>query len=159
MLQEIATVVAANRGCLTVETQSRSSCSSCSNHSCTTSVVAKLFNVQRNRFQLENRLGAQVGDQVMVSIPDGLLVRASVWVYLIPSVFMVFGAVFGLWAGWSDGAQAMFALFGLGLGFWLVGWMTRKQTVREAFRPQLEEILPNPQKTWFSKVTVTGRGL
>lgn len=149
MLQEVATVIAANSSTLTVETRARSSCSSCSNDSCTTSVVSKLFNVSRNRFELDNALDAHVGDEVIVSIPDGLLVRASIWVYLIPSLLMLLAAGLGVVSGLDDGMQALIALLGLGFGFWLVGLLTRMQTLRDEFKPQLERILTDSRIVIF----------
>ena len=77
MLEEHGTVVGINGSLLEVETNPRSGCSSCGSGSCTTSVVAKLFNARRNLLELENSLGANVGDRVVIGISDQLGQHAS----------------------------------------------------------------------------------
>ena len=89
MLEETATVVEVIDGRLIAETESRSSCSHCSTDSCSTSVVAKLFGIRRNRLVMENTLQAKAGDRVVIGIPDNLLVQASVMAYLLPLVVML----------------------------------------------------------------------
>jgi sigma-E factor negative regulatory protein RseC len=117
MMEETARVIEVREGILIAEAKSRSGCSQCGSGSCTTSVVAKLFGVKRNRLVLKNSLGARVGDQVVVGIPNELLVRASVTAYLIPLVFMFALAALGELAGLSEGWVSLLALSGLAIGF------------------------------------------
>lgn len=66
--------------------------------------------------RLRNGVGAQVGDQVVVSVPHGVVLRAAFYCYLLPLVMVfalaasgmavanetgaIFGAVTGLALGW-----------------------------------------------------------
>ena len=137
MLEEVATVVKANPEHLWVETESRSSCSHCSSSGCSTSTVAKLFGIKRNRLQLDNTLGAKAGQQVVIGIPDDLLVRASLWAYMMPLLTMVIATIAGNLSGVSEGIQGLLALAGLATGFTLVYRFTHNKTTQQQFKPRL----------------------
>ena len=141
MLEESARVVTVSGDRLWVETQSRSACSHCSSQSCTTSVLAKLFGSKRNRLELQNSLGARPGEQVMIGIPDELLVQASVWAYLVPLVVMLIVTGVSDSLGMSEGLQSLLALGGLVMGFILVRWVTRRAASRQRFKPCLLRIV------------------
>ena len=47
------------------------------------------------RYRLENRIGAQVGDQVQLTVVEGTLWRASLWSYGVPLLLAIGGAVIG----------------------------------------------------------------
>jgi sigma-E factor negative regulatory protein RseC len=140
MLEQTAQVVDVKDGMLLAETESRSGCNHCATSGCTTSVVARLFGVRRNRLVMENSIGAKPGDQVVIGIPDALLARASVTAYLMPLLSMLaFGAVgdqLGLQAGWLS----LLALCGLAIGFFTVYRMTRGWSARR-YKPQLLRIV------------------
>jgi sigma-E factor negative regulatory protein RseC len=145
MLEEIGTVVEVERGAILVETQSRSACSHCSSKGCTTAVVSKLFGIKHNRLHLENSLGAKLGDQVVIGIPDDLLVMASLWAYLLPLMFMLAGpAVGGVFAA-SEAVQSLLALGGLAVGFSIVRWSTRNLSSQRRFKPQLLRLADGKQ--------------
>lgn len=137
MLEETAIVVDARDGYLWVESQSRSACGQCSSSTCTTSVVAKLFGVRVNRLRLLNSIDARPGQEVIIGIPDALLVRASLWAYMVPLIGMVAGALAGVTLGLSEGLQSGLALIGLGLGFYGVHRVTRGQKSGRRFTPLL----------------------
>jgi sigma-E factor negative regulatory protein RseC len=141
MLEEQGKVVEVRGDDLWVETQARSSCSHCSSSSCTTSVVSKLFGVKRNRLRIPNNLDARVGDRVVIGIPDQLVVRASVWAYLLPAVLMLHGAALGHALGSGEGLQSLLAMVGLAIGFALVRGMSRRAASERQFRPRLLRIV------------------
>jgi len=141
MLEEAAKVVSATGERLWVETESRAACSHCASSSCTTSVVSKLFGVRRNRLELPNTLGARPGERVMIGIPDELLVRASVWAYLVPLVAMLGVTAGGNVLGAPEGLQILLALAGLAIGFILVHWTTRLAPSRRSYKPRLLRIV------------------
>ena len=145
MLEEIGTVVASQAGAILVVTQSRSACSHCSSSGCGTSVVSKLFGVKSNRLLLDNRLGVQPGDRVVVGIPDDLLVRASLWAYLLPLIFMFVGPVLGGALGAGEAVQSLLALLGLAVGFTFVHWTTRSLSSQRRFKPQLLRVADGSQ--------------
>jgi len=138
MLEETATVVAVENDSVWVESESRSACSQCSSTHCSSSALSQLFSVQRNRLRLDNDLDAQVGDQVVIGIPDELLVRASVWGYLFPLLAMVGFAIAGNAWHLSEGLQVLLAMLGLAGGFYSVRLATRGK--QQKFQPQLLRI-------------------
>ncbi len=140
MLEESAMVVEVSGGTLWVEALSRSACSHCSSSSCTTSVISKLFGIRRNRLHLENSLGAKPGEQVVIGMPDDLLVRAAVHAYVLPLLVMLAAAALGGALGISDGLQSLLALIGLAIGMFFVRWSTRGAPSQQRFKPQLLRI-------------------
>jgi sigma-E factor negative regulatory protein RseC len=140
MLEQDATVVESKQGLIWVEAISRSSCSQCSTTSCSTSVISKLFGLKRNQLRLVNTLQAKAGDQVVIGIPDNVLVKASLWAYLVPIISMVLATLLAVIQGYGDALQVLFALSGLATGFIFVGRLTRSGKQSNAFDPQLLKI-------------------
>ncbi len=140
MLEQDATVIESKEGHIWVEAISRSSCSQCSATSCSTSVISKVFGFRRNLLKMENSLQAKAGDQVIIGIPDNVLVKASVWAYLVPVISMVLFTFMAVVQGYGDGLQVLFALTGLATGFILVGRLTRSDYQGKAFDPLLLRI-------------------
>ncbi len=141
MLEETVTVVAVQGDYLLAESQTRSSCSHCgSASSCSTSVIAKLFGEKKNLLRLPNSLEARQGDRVVIGIPDDLLVRASLWAYLLPLLSMIIATLVGNQIGAGDGAQVLFALAGLAGGFILQRRYTQGEKSRQQFEPKLLRI-------------------
>lgn len=143
MLEESAIVIDVHDGYLWVESQSRSACGQCSTSSCTTSVISKMFGVRANHLMLKNSLDVRPGQHVIIGIPDDLLVRASIWAYMVPLIFMVMGTVLGNILGLNDGLQSVLALSGLILGFYLVRGITQSVKSRKRFIPQLLRVADN----------------
>lgn len=137
MLEEIATVVEAEGDCIWVETQPRSACSHCNTGSCTTSVIARLFGARRNRLRLHNELNAAVGEQVVIGIPDEVLVAASWRAYLVPLAAMILGVALAVQAGLGDFVQALMALGGLFVGLLWMGRVSGSGRTSGRYAPKL----------------------
>lgn len=109
------------------------------------------------QIDLENELGAKVGDCVEISLPTRSLMKLSLLVYLLPILALILGAYLGRLVGTevlqSDatvisvacGAAAMAAAF-FGLR-----WFDRRVQVSSRFRPRMTRIL-------FSVSTSGGAG-
>lgn len=137
MLEETATVVAVSDGQLTLETAARSACSQCGGGQCSTSVIAQLFGVRRNQLQLPNELNARPGEQVVIGIPDRLLVRASLTAYLLPLLAMIGLPLLGATLEWPQDAQPLLALLGLGGGFYLARRLSSRRANQAEWQPRL----------------------
>ncbi|HSO83312.1 SoxR reducing system RseC family protein [Thiocapsa sp.] len=138
MIETPATVVAVKPGVAWVEAVRQSACGSCgSAGSCGTSVVAKLFGAPRRRLRIEDAQGLRVGEQVVIGIPDGTLVRASFVAYLIPLVLLIAAAGLATHLGAGEGSVALIGIGGLGIGLWLSGRLTGGRSARERYRPVL----------------------
>ena len=69
------------------------------------------------RQRVRNTIGARVGDTVGISVPDGALLKAAVYSYLVPLGLVLGGAVTGMTAG-GDSFAVVGAVGGL-VGGWL----------------------------------------
>jgi sigma-E factor negative regulatory protein RseC len=153
MLEETARVIDVRDGMLLAETESRSGCNHCSVNNCTTSVVAKLFGVRRNRLVMENSIDARTGDRVVIGIPDALLVRASVMAYLWPLLSMLGVTEIGESSGVLGIWLSLLALSGLAIGFFVVYRATRGWS-SQRYKPRLLRIVaPAYQRLELSVLT------
>jgi sigma-E factor negative regulatory protein RseC len=130
-LETRATVVRIDAGKTFVEAAQASSCAQCSGKGCGTAKLSKAFCNEPRKFQVDNLIGATVGDQVVVSVADGALLRGIGLVYLLPLALLVAGAALGnavaVTDGQRDGYAAAGAAFGLAVGFLLSRWLDSRQ--------------------------------
>lgn len=137
MIEESALVVALEGNDLAwLETQRQSACGQCAvNKGCGTGSIAQLLGKRYTRVLALNQAGAVVGDRVIVGVPEQALVRGALWVYMLPLLGLLLGAVVGRqWAaGVSSGeaASILCGIAGLALGFWAVRRHARR-TVRDS---------------------------
>ncbi len=66
-------------------------------------------------YRLPNCIGASVGDHVILSVPEGAVLRASLLAYLMPILLLIGGAALGMALDGQDSA----ALSGAGIGLLL----------------------------------------
>lgn len=135
MMTETGRVVAVEPDCLWVETIRRSTCGSCSvQKGCGHGLLNKMDS--RRSHYLRVLLGEQqkntyqVDDEVRLSIPEQVLVRGALLVYLMPLLTLLAGAMVGehLWA--TDWLSFIGAATGFALGLLLVrlhAWLTRNR--------------------------------
>ena len=81
--------------------------------------------------ELDNPIGAQVGDTVRITVSEAAVVRASAILYLLPAVSLILFALLGnalatRFGVSSDVASVSGAALGLGIGF-LATWVTSKK--------------------------------
>lgn len=133
-LETRATVVRIDGPVAFVEAAQTSSCGQCGGKGCGTAKLSKAFCSEPRQFQVDNAIGAAVGDQVVVSVADGALLRGIGLAYLLPLALLVAGAAFGsAMAGEDaqrDGYAAAGAALGLIVGFLLSRWLDSRQSHR-----------------------------
>lgn len=122
MITESGRVVAMVGDQIWVQTIRASACQSCSVRSgCGQRALAAVSSGRANQVLVDNTLGARVGDEVEVGLDEQSLLRASVALYGLPLVLMLFGSLLGHGVSESsDLAAILGALAGLGLGFGVV---------------------------------------
>jgi len=152
VIEETGRVVATDTGHAWVETQRHSACGSCAARGgCGTSVLSRVLGQRAVRVRAIDKIGASVGDRVVVGMDDAALLRGSMAVYLTPVLAMI-GAAFVTEAlapqwGFGDGLTVVGGGLGLLAGFvWLrlfsrrVGNDARYQALvlrRVAERPEI----------------------
>lgn len=133
MLEETARVERIEAGEIWVETQRRSTCSSCSvNKGCGTATLAKVLGNRRTLVRVLSDLPLEPGDQVVIGIREQALVRGSLAVYAVPLLLLLTGAVMGelgagqgLW-GSAEAASVLLGLSGLVAGLLWLKVFTRR---------------------------------
>jgi sigma-E factor negative regulatory protein RseC len=89
---------------------------------CGSGTLTKLFCSSKPRhFKVRNQARARIGDEVQVSIADGVLLRGAVKMYILPLLLLLAGGAIGAGmsgdAAWRDAYAAAGAVAGLVLGF------------------------------------------
>ncbi|MAR92136.1 MAG: SoxR reducing system RseC family protein [Pseudomonadota bacterium] len=135
MIEENGRVVAVNPGLAWVETTRHSACDSCSAKSgCGHSALAKLG---QNAVHLEARCDIEVtvGDQVVVGVPEEIMLKSSLLAYLMPLVAMLIAvlAADSLWQ--QDLITALAGLLGLGAGFVVLRWHFHRNRHDQRYQP------------------------
>ena len=97
LIEETGTVVSIHGDMANVETQRRSACGRCSaaDGTCGTSLIARYFGNRRLLLKAYNAIGAEPGDRVVIGLPDGTLLEAAFFAYLVPLLGMIGGAMAG----------------------------------------------------------------
>ncbi|MBK1705737.1 SoxR reducing system RseC family protein [Halochromatium glycolicum] len=142
MIEENAVVVAAEAGIIEVEIHRRASCNACSARSgCGVSLLDRVLGRRPQRLVLANKLDARVGDEVVIGIPEGALLKAAVAAYMLPLLGLLSGGIIGdLLVNDASVGEALPLLGGLiGLGIGLLG--TRFYSRRLAADPQWRAVL------------------
>lgn len=140
MIEENGRVVAVEDGAVWVETVRQTACASCSSRSgCGHHVMDSARSGARARVRALTDGGRyRVDDQVVVGVPEGLLLRGAVLVYLLPLVLLFAGALLGsqLRTGGTD-LSAVLGLAGLTAGFLVNRWHSRRHRTDDTHHPRV----------------------
>ena len=121
MLETRATVVRVDGQVAMVQADQGNGCGQCNGKGCGTGKLSQLFCSKPRQFQVHNPIKANVGDEVIVSIVEGAVLRGISLVYALPLLLMFAGALLGDWmavqSGQNDIYSAIGALCGLATGF------------------------------------------
>lgn len=122
MLETRAIVIEQSNGRTFVRASQSGGCSRCQGGECGSAKLSSLFCRKPRQFEVINSIGARLGEEVLVSIADGALLRSIALVYLLPLGLIIAGALAGNWMHQEAGAIAG-ALAGLAAGFLLARHM------------------------------------
>jgi len=132
MIQERVQVVAVEGGHVLVRPASRGGgCGTCGvQGGCGVSALAKLLSCRVPAWKIPNTVGAAVGDEVMVGVPDAALVTAALLAYLVPILALLAGAALAASAASSESQVALGAGLGLVCGIALARWRSKRMAAR-----------------------------
>lgn len=149
MLTETGRVVAVDADGLWVQTVRRSTCNACSlRQGCGHGLLERIHDGQRGLVRVlpgeTDTAACEVGDQVRICIPEALLLRGSLLLYVLPLLTLLVGAAAGaaLWPAVADSAAMLGAVLGLLLGLGVVHWHSRRHRDDPAMHPVLLAVLP-----------------
>ena len=134
MLESRAVVVQSDTFTAEVVGSGGSGCSACDGKGCGSKKLTQLFCSKPRHFKVDNRIHASVGDEVIVCVPDGAVLRGVGLVYLLPLVFLFSGAAL---AGESDAYAVAGALSGLVIGFSLARWLSVRSRRKQPYIARL----------------------
>jgi len=131
MLETRAIVVQVDGQGALVQADQGNGCGQCNGKGCGTGKLSQLFCSKPRQFQVDNPIKANVGDEVIVSVAEGAVLRGISLVYALPLLLLVVGAALGnIWAvqpEQRDGYAAVGALCGLAAGFVFARWISLRQ--------------------------------
>jgi sigma-E factor negative regulatory protein RseC len=144
MIEEPAVVVRVEGEYAWVEADRRTSCGQCAaQKGCGTSIVANWYSKKMQAMRVINSIDAQVGDQVVVGLNEGALVKSSLIMYILPLLSMIAFVLLGQWllARWfnssAEGILILFALTGLGVAWGLVRIFHYRIKLDSDFQPMI----------------------
>lgn len=140
MLETRAIVVHVQGNEALVEAKGGGGCGNCdSEKGCGSGKLSQMFCSKPRQFKVHNEADARVGDEVQITLPDGVLLRSSIIMYVMPLSLLLSGGMLGShWA--SDTASrdiyaSIGSLLGLIGGFLLARWISKRQLVAAVARP------------------------
>ena len=148
MLIETGRVVAVDPAGLWVETIRQSTCGSCqAQKGCGHGLLNRIGDGKRGYIRVwpgdKGPGDCAVDDQVLISIPEEVILRGSLVVYMLPLLCMLGGAAaaVGLLQGSQDLLAALGSVAGFGLGFALVRWHAWHHRHDLSLQPTLLEVV------------------
>ncbi len=150
MLTETGRVVAVEADGVWVETIRQSTCGACAaRKGCGHGLLNRYAEGRRGYIRVlpGPRLtpaDCRVDDQVMISLPETVILRGSFVVYLVPLLALLAGAAAGATMIGSDAGALAGAGIGLALGFGLVRYHAWRHRDNRAMQPTMVEIVAEP---------------
>jgi sigma-E factor negative regulatory protein RseC len=154
MLTETARVVAIEPESLWVETIRKSTCGTCAaQKGCGHGLLNRLGDGKRGYVRVleSQKLAAadcRVDDQVLIAIPEEIILRGSLIVYMLPLISMLLAAALAttVFPASHDGYALAGAFLGLLLGFSAVRLHARRHRHNQHYQPTLlEKVIARPQ--------------
>jgi len=123
-----------------VESMQGGGCGHCdSENGCGSGKMSQIFCSEPRRFRVRNDGNAQVGTYVQVTLPEGVLIRSALLMYMLPLILLLCGAIAGSqWASEAANGDAYAAaggLMGLISGFLLVKVLFLRQHMTSVSQP------------------------
>jgi sigma-E factor negative regulatory protein RseC len=144
VLEETGTIVALEADALWIETVQHSACGSCSARSgcgqhalgkvlATSSSVRALLSADQNEIY-------HVDQKVVIGVPEEIVTRGALIVYLTPLLSMLLMAVLANSLGAGEGLTAVAAVLGFAVGGAIVRW----HAVKTRNDPRLQPVVLRP---------------
>ncbi len=132
MIEMQARVVATESGMALVEPMSNASCSSCASSAgatqslgCGADKIGQIFTLKTKNYRVIDPLTSHVGDEVIIGIEEGAVLRGSAAVYMLPLVLVFIGAMTASYFIPSINAD-LASIIGAAMGFMLGAlWLFR----------------------------------
>jgi len=130
MVKEQATVTGLDGNWALVQMQRQSACSHCDlSNGCGTGAIGRLLGHRRKPVMIKNEHRLRPGDSVMLGLPEGAFLMASLLIYGLPLLGLIVG---GMLASWIIGESELFAFVFASAGF-VIGLQISAQFARKQY--------------------------
>lgn len=154
-MEELAEVIAIENGNISLVSQIKSSCNSCSQVStCASGQVAKAFPHKKSSFVLPlsvlpNNQSVQVGDCVVLTLPEDDVLQSAWQVYLLPIIGLLLFSALGQWLKIQAILNHELLALGIGLmggylGYRLAKHLQNRPDHHKKLQPKILHVLPKP---------------
>ncbi|MFO7706520.1 MAG: SoxR reducing system RseC family protein [Halopseudomonas sp.] len=145
MIEEQGRVVSCEPGAAWVETVRRSTCGSCQARAgCGQALLQRLgAGARQGYIRVLSDQPLQVGDQVLIGLPENAVVNASLCMYMLPLVGLFSAAVVADNAGLTEPWIILFAFVGLASGFAGVRWYAWRQRSNPDLQARILRVMPS----------------
>lgn len=127
VIKETALVVSIEGDYAWVEAKAKSGCGSCEiNQSCGTGLLSQLFGRRAFHHRIKNTLNVEPGDTVVVTIPQGGLLLASLVIYSVPLIALFITAMLADSFSFPEWGIVLVGALGLGLGILVSRWLGKQ---------------------------------
>ena len=100
MLETRAIVIHVHGSEALVEASVEGGCGHCnSENGCGSNKLSQMFCSKTRQFRVKNEANANVGDEVQITLQDGVLLRSSMLIYALPLMLLLGGGMMG--SHWS----------------------------------------------------------
>lgn len=121
MIEQKATVISRDGKTVWVEAERQSTCGQCqARKGCGTGLLAKHVGQRFSRIAVNTDQELQVGQEVLVAIPEHALLSGAVMMYILPLLLLFVSAVLVRMTGAGELPQILAGLLGLTAGFFWV---------------------------------------
>ena len=157
MIEQVAHVHAIDQTTVWLDTIRLSTCNSCSMKSgCGQRLMNQATDCRRSRIELPlpQDMALNVGDEVVLGIPQKAFIKASLLTFAMPLMIMLAFASLAQWGALSEPAAVVAALLGLGLGLLLLRWYSQSDAVLSSnqWQPMIlrQQRLDQVQELYFT---------
>ena len=145
MIEEQGRVVSSEPGAAWVETVRQSTCGSCqAKAGCGQALLQRLGSGARQGYiRVLSDRPLQVGDEVMIGLPENAVVNASLCMYMLPLIGLFSLAFLADNADLSEPWVIFSAFLGLASGFAGVRWYAWRQRSNPDMQPRILRVMPS----------------
>lgn len=146
MIEEQGKVLAWRQGIARVRVDRRSACGACQARAACGQGLAQTLG-RRNEHEVDAQCEQQVavGDTVVLGVDETLLVRGAVWVYLLPLLALLGGALLGAELGSGEGWSIALGFSGFAVAVVFLRMRNRQLARRACMLPTVIRVIGRAQ--------------